>query len=165
MSVNLTTRYLGLRLPNPLVVASCPLAGEVYKLQQLEEAGAAAVVLPSLFEEQIRQEEIQLANHLRRSTGYVEENPAYVPGVDDYNAGPDSYLRHLEAAKRAVAMPIIASLNGIAGGDWTRFARLMQESGADAIELNVYFLAVDPGQAGCDVENQYRDLVANVRED
>jgi dihydroorotate dehydrogenase (fumarate) len=163
MSVDLTTRYLGLRLPNPLVVASCPLTGEVYKLQQLEEAGAAAAVLPSLFEEQIRQEEIQLANDLRRPTGYAAENPAYISGVDEYNSGPDSYLRHLEAAKRAVSMPIIASLNGTAVGNWTRFARLMQDSGADALELNVYFLAVDPGQAGHDVEKQYLDLVANVR--
>jgi dihydroorotate dehydrogenase (fumarate) len=161
MTVDLTTDYLGLRLPNPLVVASCPLTGEVYRLQQLEQAGAAAAVLPSLFEEQIRHEDALLASVSRRlATG---ENPSYVSGMDEYNAGPDSYLRHLEAAKRAVKMPIIASLNGCLTGDWTRFARLIQNTGADALELNIYFLAVDPAMSGRDVEERYVDLVHEVR--
>ncbi len=163
MTVDLTTHYLGLRLPSPLVVASCPLTGEVYKLQQLEQAGAAAAVLPSLFEEQIRHEDALLASVSRRSTDDAGENPSYVSGMDEYNAGPDSYLRHLEAAKRAVKMPIIASLNGFLTGDWTRFARLMQDTGADALELNIYFLAVDPAMSGHDVEERYVDLVHEVR--
>ena len=162
MTVDLSTNYLGLRLPNPLVVASCPLTGEVYKLQQLEVAGAAAAVLPSLFEEQIRQEDAELASISHRPSD-AAENPAYVAGIDEYNAGPDSYLRHLEAARRAVKMPIIASLNGSLAGDWTRFARLIQDTGADALELNVYFLAADPAVSGNDVENRYLDLVREVR--
>ena len=163
MTVDLTTDYLGLRLPNPLVVASCPLTGEIYKLQQLEQAGVAAAVLPSLFEEQIRHEDDLLAGMSRQPVNSAGENRSYVAGMDEYNAGPDSYLRHLEAAKRAVRMPIIASLNGIATGNWTRFARLMQDTGADALELNVYFVAADPAMSGHDVEQRYLDLVREVR--
>jgi dihydroorotate dehydrogenase (fumarate) len=163
MTVDLTTTYLGIALPNPLVVASCPFTGELYRLQQLEEAAAAAAVLPSLFEEQIRHDDAVLASVSHRSNADADVNPSYVSGMDEHNAGPDSYLRHIEAAKRAVKMPIIASLNGSATGNWTRFARLTQDAGADALELNIYFLAADPAISGHDVEERYLDLVREVR--
>jgi dihydroorotate dehydrogenase (fumarate) len=161
MTIDLTTHYLGLVLSNPLVAASCPLTGEVYKLQQLEQAGAAAAVLPSLFEEQIRHDFALLAGMAGRSG--ADANPSYLFGIDEHNAGPDSYLRYVEAAKRAVKMPIIASLNGSASGRWTQFARLMQEAGADAVELNIYFLASDPAISGQDIEERYLELVHDVR--
>lgn len=160
MSVDLSTRYLGLKLSSPLVVSASPLTAQLHCLERLVEAGAAAAVLPSLFEEQIAGE--QLAWHpLSRSAPCGQHT--WTPDLADYNSGPDSYLRHITAAKRAVSIPIIASLNGSSSGDWVQFAHLMEEAGADALELNVYFVPVDPDQTSADVESQYADLVAAVR--
>ena len=163
MNVDLRTNYLGIPLRNPLVVAASPLTNELTNLQRLEQAGAAAVVLSSLFQEQIEHEELELdRRHGSRFRPYGE-SLSYFPDLDDYNTGPDGYLRHVAAAKRVASIPIIASLNGTLRGDWTRFGRLIQEAGADALELNIYHLAADPTRSAADVEQRDFDLAAAVR--
>lgn len=163
MTVDLSTNYLGLRLRNPLIVSASPLTNELVTLQRLEQSGAAAAVLTSLFQEQIEHETWELArNHGSRSRPY-DESLSYFPELENYNAGPDGYLRHVAAAKSNSAIPIIGSLNGTSSGNWTRFARLIQEAGADALELNLYYLAADPTRTAAQVEQRYLDLVAEVR--
>lgn len=163
MSVDLATTYLTLALRNPLIVSAGPLTDRLETLAQLEAAGAAAVVLPSLFEEQIEHYEWQL----HRLDQYGAESHAealdYFPSLEDRRVGPDAYLRKIEEAKRSLTIPVIASLNGSSAGGWVRFAREMESAGADALELNVYFLAADPDQSGASVEQRYVDLVAGVR--
>jgi dihydroorotate dehydrogenase (fumarate) len=163
MSVDLRTGYLGLDLPNPIVASASPVGQRIDTLRELQEAGVAAVVLPSLFEEQIEHDEMQIHGLLEH---YSESNPealSYFPEFEDYNTGADSYLRHLEACKSELSVPVIASLNGISLGGWTGYAKRMQEAGADALELNVYFIAADPDESGAQVEQRYEDLVAAVR--
>ena len=163
MNVDLSTTYLGLRLRNPLVVAPCPLTNELYNLERLEEAGAAAAVLISLFQEQIEHEAFELdRRHGSRFRSYAE-NISHFSELAEYNTGPDGYLRHVAAAKKAVSIPIIGSLNGTMHGDWIRFARLIQEEGADALELNIYHLAADPTRSAADVEQRCFDLASAVR--
>jgi dihydroorotate dehydrogenase (fumarate) len=164
MGVDLRTRYLGLELKNPLVVSACPLSGKVEMLRRLEEAGAAAAVLPSLFEEQIVHEQMEAYEYYEDPANSFGEALSYFPEVEDYNSGPDPYLRLIEEARKAVSMPIIGSLNGTSRGGWVRYAKLIQEAGADALELNVYFVAIDPHQSAADVEARYLDLVEAVRE-
>jgi len=164
MSVDLSTNYLGLKLKNPLVVAACPLTEKVDMLRRLEDAGASAAVLPSLFEEQIRKEEVETFKANEYTADRFAESLTYFPEQDDYRIGPDLYLDHIAAAKKAVKMPIIASLNGVSLGGWTRYAKLMQEAGADALELNVYFIAADIRMTAQDVETLYLDLVQAVKE-
>lgn len=163
MSVDLSTKYLGLNLKNPLVVAACPLTESVDKLRRIEDAGAAAAVLPSLFEEQIEHDELEISRVYEHGAESFAEALSYFPEMDDYRIGPDSYLEHIRKAKQAVAIPIIASLNGTSQGGWTRYARLMQDAGADALELNVYFIAADTEMSGDQVETQYLELVAAVK--
>ena len=165
MTVDLRTRYLGLELANPLVPSASPLGADLDTLHRLEEAGAAAVVLPSLFEEQIERDAVRahrLFESHRHSFG--EAAAGYFPPVEDYRTGPDSYLEHLTAAKARLSIPVIASLNGVSTGGWTRYATLLEEAGADALELNVYLLATDPGHTAAQVEQRYLDLVAAVRD-
>jgi dihydroorotate dehydrogenase (fumarate) len=162
MTVNLTTSYLGLELRNPLVVSACPMSEKLDTLRRLEDAGAAAVVFPSLFEEQIEQEEMEIHALYEASIESFAESLTYLPELDDYNIGPDGYLRRLEAAKSAVSIPVIGSLNGVTTGGWVRYARLIQDAGADALELNVYFVPADPETTSSQAENQYLDLVAAV---
>lgn len=163
MSVDLTTTYLGLKLKNPLVIAASPLTENIEHLRRMEQAGAAAAVLPSLFEEQIRHEELEVTNLQDLGTDSFAEALTYFPQQDDYHIGPDSYLKRLEEAKKAVKIPVIGSLNGISRGGWTRYAKLMQDAGADAVELNVYFIAADLDMTSDDVENLYVDLVSAVK--
>jgi len=163
MSVDLTTTYLGLKLKNPLVVAACPLTEKIDHLRRMEQAGAAAAVLPSLFEEQIRHEELEVTKLHDVGTDSFAEALTYFPEQEDYHIGPGSYLERLEEAKKAVKIPIIGSLNGISRGGWTRYAKLMQDAGADALELNVYFIAADLDMTSDDVEKLYVDLVAAVK--
>jgi dihydroorotate dehydrogenase (fumarate) len=162
MNVDLHTTYLGLSLRNPLVVAACPLTAEVQMLQRLEEAGAAAAVTGSLFAEQI---EFDRAEYCGTAWyGAVAQSPpGWAYALSEYNTGPDGYLRHIAAAKRAVRMPIIGSLNATACGDWIAFARLIQEAGADALELNIYLVPSDPELSGDEIEDHYVELVAAVR--
>jgi len=162
--IDLATTYLGLDLRSPLVASPGPLTGSPDSLLRLEEAGVAAVVLPSLFEEQITHESLDLHSLLESTGESFPEAVSYFPDLDDYNAGPRTYLEYLEAAKDALSIPVIASLNGSSDGGWVRYGRSMQEAGADAIELNVYFLATDPDVGSADVEARYLDLVSSVRQ-
>lgn len=164
MSVDLSTQYLGLRLKNPLVVAASPLTTQLHMLERLEQAGAAAAVMSSLFEEQIRHEASDVGEHgLAAAEGYVEPLAVVSRDLDEYNAGADSYLRRIEAAKKAVSIPLIGSLNGAHRGGWTRFARLIQDAGADALELNIYFVPTEPTITGSQVEDEYVALLSEIR--
>jgi dihydroorotate dehydrogenase (fumarate) len=162
MSVDLSTTFLGLRLRNPAVIAASPLSAQIHLLQRLEEAGAGAAVLPSLFEEQIEVEGLAPRTPAAPDTCTATESFPYRDMLD-YNAGPDAYLRHVEAAKRALSIPVIGSLNGTTPGGWVRFAQLIQEAGADALELNAYFMPTRAEQTGRMVEDHYVELVAAVR--
>lgn len=164
MSCDLTTCYLGLELRNPIVVSACPLTGNPDTLRQLEEFGAAAAVLPSLFEEQIADEEAAIHNLHEFHAESFAESLDFFPELENYNTGPDSYLEHIRAAKKAVNIPIIASLNGTTPGGWTRYARMIEEAGADALELNIYVVPFETHLTGEHVEQQYVDLLAAVRD-
>jgi dihydroorotate dehydrogenase (fumarate) len=164
MTPDLSTTYLGLHLASPLVASASPLTGELESLRALEAAGVAAVVLPSLFEEQIEHEEVQLDAVLEYGAHSFGEALSYFPELEDYNTGPESYLEHVADAKRALSVPVIASLNGASEGGWVRYARLLEEAGADAIELNVYAVEADPASSAEDVEERTLRLVRSVRE-
>jgi len=164
MAADLRTRYLGMTLRNPLVISACPLTQKLQTLRELEEAGAAAAVLPSLFEEQIEHDDVEMSDVQDIGTERFAESLTYFPEPTDYRTGPEAYLEYIGEAKRAVSIPIIGSLNGSTPGGWIRYARLMQEAGADAVELNVYLVAADLELTGYDVEEQYLDLVSAVKE-
>ena len=164
MSIDLRTKYLGMELKNPLVVSACPLTQKVDSLRRLEQAGAAAAVLPSLFEEQIEHEEVSMSDVQDFGTESFAESLTYFPEPGDYRTGPQAYLESIAAAKRAVSIPVIASLNGSSTGGWLRYATMMQDAGADALELNVYFVAADLELTSRDVESRYLDLVMAVKE-
>lgn len=145
MSVDLSTQYLGLKLANPIVVSACPLTGELDVLRTLEEFGAAAAVLPSLFEEQFEPGSTPAANRgSEPCASPFLDNLAYYQELKDYNRGPDAYLKHLAAAKKAVAIPIIGSLNVTGPNEVIRHASRIQDAGADALEVNIYFMPTDP---------------------
>jgi dihydroorotate dehydrogenase (fumarate) len=164
MTIDLTTRYLGLELASPLVASPSPLGHSLEMLQRLEDAGAAAVVLPSLFEEQIEHEAFEVHRVLEAGSESFGEALSYFPELDDYNTGPGPYLDHLSAAKELLTIPVIGSLNGSSPGGWVRYAKLMQDAGADALELNVYFVATDVFMSSEQVEERYLELVRAVRE-
>jgi dihydroorotate dehydrogenase (fumarate) len=161
--IDLKTTYLGLDLKNPLVVAPSPLCEEIDNIRQMEDAGAAAVVLHSLFEEQITLESYQLDDSLEAGSESFAESLSYFPDMTDYNLGPEGYLDHIRKAKAAVDIPIIASLNGASTEGWIRYAKKMEEAGADALELNIYYLPTDPDMPAAEVEQIYYDLVAEVK--
>ncbi|NUQ64777.1 MAG: dihydroorotate dehydrogenase-like protein [Pirellulales bacterium] len=161
--MDLSTKYLGLKLKNPVVVSACPLTGDLDNLKRFEESGAAAAVLPSLFEEQIEFEEVESYKNFAQGSLSFPESLTFYPDLDDYRVGPDTYLEQIEKAKKAVSIPIIASLNGTSEGGWIRYAKLAQDAGADALELNIYFIAASVDQAGDEVERQYLDLVSAVK--
>jgi len=160
---DLRTRYLGLELRSPLVASASPLTGELDGLRRLQDAGAAAAVLPSLFEEQLTHDQVELDRLLETTSEHVGEAQSYFPELEDYNTGPWSYLYLIEQAKRAVAIPVIASLNGVTPGGWVRHAERMQDAGADALELNLYSVATDPRVGATELEARYLELVAAVR--
>lgn len=159
---NLATKYLGLELKSPIVVSAGPLCKEIGNIKKMEDAGAGAVVLHSLFEEQINLESNELDQFLAQGTDVGAEATEMFPDMGNYNIGPDAYLEHIRKAKAAVKIPVIASLNGMTNGGWIRYAKLMEEAGADAIELNVYYLPTDPKVAGAQIEEMTCELVANV---
>lgn len=161
--VDLTTTYLGMRLKNPLAASAGPLTRELANLRRLEDSGASAIVLHSLFEEQIHRESETLDHYLSGPAESFAEALTYLPDLSHYNIGPDGYLEHLRKARQAVDIPVIASLNGVTDSGWIRYAKLMEEAGASAIELNVYYLPTDPGQSGEQVEQMYCDLVRHVK--
>jgi dihydroorotate dehydrogenase (fumarate) len=161
---DVTTTYLGLRLRSPLVASASPLTGHTDRLRALEAAGAAAVVLPSLFEEQLTEESLSVHAMLETGAWSNPEALSYFPELEDYNTGPSRYLRLIENAKAAVGIPVIASLNGSTPGGWTYYARLMEDAGADALELNVYRIVADVDASPRRIEEEYTDLVESVRE-
>jgi dihydroorotate dehydrogenase (fumarate) len=163
VTVDLSTRYLGLELRSPLVVSANPLTREPEAVAKFEEAGAGAIVMPSLFEEEIENEEIELAASLDQGTEGFAEALDYFPEVDTFIGEGDRYLRSLETLKRQSAVPIIASLNANSVGGWVRFARLMADAGADALELNLYRINVDRTKTSADVEDEDLELIAAVR--
>jgi len=160
----LSTHYMGIPLKNPIVASASPLSHSLGGIRQLEDAGAAAVVMYSLFEEQITLESHQLDRYLSNGAESFPEALSYFPEMDYYNVGPEEYLTLLHRAKEAVHIPIIGSLNGVSRGGWTRYARLMEQAGADAIELNVYYLPTNPDISGAEVEQMYVDVLRDVRQ-
>ncbi len=160
--MDLTTTYLGFTLKNPLVVSASPLAEEIDNLRKMEDAGASAIVLHSLFEEQITLESQELDQRLSETTGAFAEALSYFPDLTSYNLGPDGYLEHIRKAKAAVSIPIIASLNAVSSGAWTKFAKSIEQAGADGLELNIFTLQTDPAVTGAQVEQAYCDLVREV---
>ncbi len=164
MSIDLTTKYMGLKLRNPLVVAACPLCGDADTLKRLEDAGASAAVLPSLFEEQIVHDEHEVNKLYEYQSESFAESLSYFPALNSYNTGTKEYLELLETAKSKVGIPLIGSLNGASVGGWISYAKSMVDAGADAMELNIYFIPTDPHMAALDVEQRYAELVAAVKE-
>jgi dihydroorotate dehydrogenase (fumarate) len=160
---DLTTTYLGLRLKNPLVASASPLSKKVDLVRRLEEAGAAAVVLYSLFEEQITHESRALDHYLTRGAESYAEALSYFPDLDHYNLEPDSYLEHVQRVKRAVDIPVIGSLNGISPGGWVEYARKIEQAGADALELNIYYLPADVSLGSAELEEIYITLLHDIR--
>jgi dihydroorotate dehydrogenase (fumarate) len=160
--IDFSTRYLGLKLSGPIVVSSTPLSDSIDNIRRMEDAGAAAVVLTSLFEEQLALESKALDDDLSRGTDSFAESLAFLPEMDDYRMTHEVYLEHLRRAKQAVDIPILASLNGATTGGWVRFAKDIEEAGADAIELNTYALATERSQTSAELELQLLDLVSAV---
>jgi len=162
--MDLTTKYLGMNLKNPIVPSASPLARDIPSIRLMEDVGAAAVVMESLFEEQIIHEKKELDHFLTQSTESYAEALSYFPEPQVYTFGPDEYLEHIRKAKEAVDIPIIASLNGVSNGGWIQYAKKMQEAGADAIELNTYYLATDPEKNSQQVEDNYVDVLKAVKQ-
>ena len=163
MTVDMTTNYLGLELRNPIIPSASTLSQGAGVARRLQDAGAGALVLQSLFEEQIDHDETQVFRMLETGADSTGEAASYFPELDDYNIGISAYLHHVEALKKELEIPVIASLNGSTDGGWVRHAKHLEDAGADALELNVYFFATEPDVSGADVERRYEDLVASVR--
>src|SRR5579863_553970 len=163
MVIDLSTRYLGLRLNSPLVVSASPLSQDISGIRRLEDAGASAIVLYSLFEEQLRREAQELEYHLSAGTESFAESLSYLPMRGEFHTGPEGYLDHIRRAKDAVHIPIIASLNGATLGGWTKYAKEMEEAGADAIECNIYSIPADIDVPGVEIEQRYIDILRAVK--
>jgi dihydroorotate dehydrogenase (fumarate) len=163
VSIELATDYLGLRLRSPLVASASPLTGDLGMVQRLEAAGVGAIVLPSLFEEEILNEEIELTRSLEAGTHQYAEALDYFPSMATFTSVGDRYVRRLQQIKRRVAVPVIASLNATSPGAWVEYAQRIQEAGADALELNVYRFAADPVRTAADIETTDIALISAVR--
>ena len=161
--VDLKTTYLGLKLKNPLVASPSPLSEKVENVKRLEDAGVSAVVMYSLFEEQILHESLELDHFLNQGTETYAEALSYLPDTGKYSLTPEKYLDHLRAIKRSVSIPVIGSLNGVSTGGWIKYAKKIEEAGADALELNIYFLPTDAGVISAELEDSYVTLVQDVR--
>jgi dihydroorotate dehydrogenase (fumarate) len=160
---DLSTTYLGLNLKNPLVASASPLSKKLDKARKLEEAGVSAIVMYSLFEEQIIHESLELDHYLTRGTDSFAEAMSYLPDGGMYSVGPEKYLNQVAGLKKALSIPIIGSLNGVSKGGWTRYAKQIQDAGADALELNLYFIPTDINLTAQELENAQVDLVAEVK--
>ncbi len=161
--MNLSTRYLGLDLPHPLVSGASPLADDLDSVRRLEDAGASAIVLRSLFEEQITREQVSAFLHTEAHGESFAEAMSYFPSPQSFVFGPEEYLEHLGRVKAAVKVPVIASLNGTTPGGWLDYPPLIESTGADALELNLYRLAFDPALSGQEVERETVEVVREVR--
>jgi dihydroorotate dehydrogenase (fumarate) len=162
--IDLTTNYLGLGLKSPIVASSSPLSDSLDNIRLLEDHGVAAVVLPSLFEEQLALEGETLDRDLSRGAESFAESLNYFPDLMTYNLGPDGYLELIRKAKASVSIPVIGSLNGVSAGGWTRYAREIEQAGADAVELNLYSIVTDPELTSADIERAYLELVHEVKQ-
>ena len=160
---DLTTTYLGLQLKNPLVASASPLSKKMDSVRRIEDAGAAALVMYSLFEEQITHDSQELDHYLERGTHSFAESLSYFPDLNYLNLGTEPYLEHLHKIKQAVNIPVIGSLNGISSGGWIEYAHRIEQAGADALELNIYYLPTDPDITGAKLEEDYVQLVRDVR--
>ncbi|MCX6878105.1 MAG: dihydroorotate dehydrogenase-like protein [Verrucomicrobia bacterium] len=161
--MDLSTTYLGLPLKNPLMPGASPLVDKLDVVRRLEDAGAAAIVMHSLFEEQITSQQLAEFAHTEFSADSSSEASSYFPRMEDYALGPDRYLEQISRIKEAVDIPVIGSLNGISIGGWTDHARLIQQAGADALELNVYYVATNPNESGTAVEKRTLDILEAVK--
>ena len=159
---DLSTSYLGMKLRSPLVASSSPLCKSIDNLCRLEDAGASAIVLHSLFEEQINLESHELDRWLEPNEGFAEAQ-SYLPDLASYNIGPEGYVEHIALAKKSVRIPVIGSLNGVSSGGWIRYARLIEQAGADALELNIYYLPTNPALTSVQVEMMHTELVEEVK--
>ncbi|MBD3276183.1 MAG: dihydroorotate dehydrogenase-like protein [Candidatus Marinimicrobia bacterium] len=160
--MDLKTTYLGMDLKNPVIHSASPLSQEVDNIKLMEDNGAAGVVLYSLFEEEIEHESMELYHHTTRGTDIFPEALSYFPEHEEYLTGPETYLEHIQKAKAAVDIPIIGSLNGNTTGGWLKYAKEIQEAGADALELNIYFLATDTTTSARDIEDKYIEILEEV---
>jgi dihydroorotate dehydrogenase (fumarate) len=161
--MDLTTTYLGMNLKNPIVPSASPLSKDIGRIKEMEDAGAAAVVLYSLFEEQITHEAMELYYHTVTHSESYAEAITYFPEAEYYHVGPEEYLEHIRKTKEAVNIPVIASLNGVTPGGWTEYAKKIEQAGADALELNVYMLATNVNKSSQDIENIYVDILKLVK--
>lgn len=161
--MDLTTKYIGLNLKNPIVPSASPFSKDIGKIKEMEDAGASAIVLHSLFEEQITHDALELYIRTVTHQDSYAEALSYLPEAEEYNLGPEEYLEHIRKAKEAVEIPVIASLNGSTPGGWTEYAKKMEEAGADALELNIYMLATDVNKSSGDIENLYVDILKLVK--
>jgi dihydroorotate dehydrogenase (fumarate) len=161
--MDLSTRYLGLTLSSPLMPGASPMADDLDTVRRLEDAGAAAIVMYSLFEEQIVAAQVRVVAEVDMPEYNYREAPTYLPRTEDMQLGPDLYLDKLVRVKESVAIPVIGSLNGVSVGGWTEYARMIQEAGADALELNMYLLATDPAVSAAEVEEQLLEVVRQVK--
>lgn len=161
--MDLSTTYLGLKLRTPLVPSACSLCADLDNIKQMEDAGASAVVLHSLFEEQLTLEQYELDHHMEHGTESFAEALSYFPESSEYRLGPEDYLEHIVKAKKSVKIPIIASLNGTSTGGWIDYAKKIQEAGADAIELNIYYIPTDFNLTSVQVEQTYLDILKAVK--
>lgn len=161
--MDLNTKYLGMQLRTPLVASASPISQEISGIRSLEDAGASAVVLYSLFEEQLRQESLELEHHLNAGTESFAESVSYFPQPSEFRTGPDGYLNHIRKAKDAVDIPIIASLNVATLGGWAKYAKQIEQAGADAIECNIYFIPTSIDISGSEIEKIYIDILREVK--
>lgn len=162
--VDLNTTYVGLSLKNPLVASASPLSKSVSSAKELEAAGISAIVMYSLFEEQILRESLKLHEDMERGAFQQAEALSYIPQIGQYSIGPEQYLEQLNKIKQAVNVPVIGSLNGFSTGGWVEYARKIEQAGADALELNLYYLATDPNQTSSALEDRYVNLVGEIRQ-
>ncbi|MTJ53044.1 dihydroorotate dehydrogenase-like protein [Anabaena sp. UHCC 0253] len=161
--MNLTTTYLGLELKSPLVPSASPLSEDIDNIKLMEDAGAGAVVMHSLFEEQLILEKYELHHHLTYGTESFPEALTYFPDITNFRVGPEEYLDHIRKAKETVNIPIIASLNGCSVGGWTEYATLIQDAGASALELNIYYVPTNPDLTSTEIEQNYIDILTSVK--
>ncbi len=161
--MDLSTTYLGFKLPHPIMPGASPWGLDLDKVRQMEDAGAAAIVMPSLFEEQIIKESLATTDAMDTPANSFAEALSYFPNIEEFRIGPEEYLETVRKVKAAVKVPVIASLNGVTKGGWLDYAKLMAQAGADAIELNVYYLATDMDECGRDVENRAIELLTAVK--
>ena len=161
--MDLSTTYMGLKLRTPLVPSASPLSKNLDTIKKMEDAGASAVVMYSLFEEQIKADSLELHHHLTEGTESFPEALSYFPDAGEYNLGPDEYLSHISKAKQSVKIPIIGSLNGTTAGGWTDYARQIEQAGADALELNIYYIPTQKDLASEKIEQMYVEALKHVK--